>query len=267
MLNPKFFDAIGFKNGSFEELQPYFDQAYEQGWKPVSPRGYYAYWPLGNGCEIWIALDEKHHVLSVAPHFIGQNAVKVRLDNFYDNEEALSGILKVWTVPGDGNNATAFPLAAQVPDGDFVGFSLNALIERETAPLIFDLQLAAFVETMSCFDSEAAYDASQSKYSEALAAHHFVATELEVSGEQTPGVRADFAGTVVGGGTLTNPVTGFKTLHLCVQTSGMIVDVISEAAVVTGRPKKGGIVSVCGVLSARPMFDIRHMQQWMDEQS
>ncbi len=267
MLDSEFFTAIGFKYETFEQLQPYLDQAYEHGWKPVSPRGYYAYWPLGNGCEVWIALDEKHHVLGVAPHFIGKNRVKVRLDSFHDNATDLSAILKLWTVPDDGNHATAFPFAVSVPDGDFVAFSLNALLESQAAPLIFDLQVAAFVETMTCFDSEDAYDAAQPKYEAALSAHHFTATELQVGAEQTPGVRADFAGTVVGGGTLTNPVTDTKTLHLSVKTSGMTLDIVADASVVKGRPKKGGIVSVCSVLSARPVFDLRHMQQWMDEQS
>ncbi len=267
MLDSELFNAIGFKHQNFEQLQPYLDRVYEHGWKPVSPRGYYAYWPLGNGCEVWVALNEKHHVLSIAPHFIGQNSVKVRLNDWYDIAQSLGGVLKVWTVPDDGNFATAFPFAVSVPDWDFVHFSLNALIERAQSPIVFDLQIAAFVETMSCYDSEDAYDAAQPNYSETLAAHHFVATELDVPAEQMPGVRANFAGTVVGGGTLTNPITEAKTLHLSVQTSGMTVDIVADASVVTGRPKKGGIVSICSVLSARPIFDLQHMQEWMDEQS
>ena len=271
MLDLQFFEAIGFPNNGLDELRPFLDLAIENGFKPASARGHYVYWPLGNGAEVWIALDRKRNIVNFDPHFVGKNRVAVRLEESYDAAQDLAGWIKVWTNPRGEKGKRSFPLVANIPNWDFVWseFARRSDLQRRLRiqkPEIFDLQICAFAQTMSSFGNESQYLAAQ-KSEKPFAVGHFVPTGLWVENEdELPAPQAAFSGTVLDGGILTNPQTGVKTLHLAVQTLEMVLDVVANPRLVKGRPQRGGIVSGSFFLSARPLFDLEGTARWIENE-
>jgi len=260
MFDDRFFDSIGFKTSGFDELRPYLDMAFEKGVRPISPNGYYAYWPLGNGCEVWVTLDKQRNVISYAPHFVGSSRVNMKLTHLFDIEEHLAGALQGELIP-ETEDGVRFPFVFYVPSWDFVKTDLDLQSAKATGPLNFTVQLAAFATEIKCYDTEQeALDAQTIKYK--WAPQFFIPVGLFRPETEMPSLQVSLGGTVLSGRTLTNPITNQRTIYMRVQTLDMIVDVVSDPMLIKGRPKIGGIISGSFWLSGRPATDIKRMHEF-----
>lgn len=255
MVHHKCFDAIGFKSADFEEFKLFLDMACEKGFHPQSPRGLYVYWPVGAGIEFWIAFDKQQKPLGGHPHFLGSSRVEVKLLALFDAVSELSGVLHVEANPR-AQGSEKHPLVFSVPSWDYTNFIVKEkVLPGATGPAIFSVQLTAFVKELHCFDTEEAYYARTTDQFK-LSADHFVPTGLFVEEGIAPNPDAAFAGRILQAHVLTNSATSQRTLYLSVQTLGMVVDVVADPKVVTGRPKLGGIVSGYFQLSGRMTAEI-----------
>ena len=263
MFDIRFFDSIGFKTSGFDELRPYLDMAFDKGVRPISPRGYYAYWPLGNGCEVWVTLDKQRNVISYAPHFVGSSRFKMKLTHVFDIEEELAGALQGEIIP-ENEDGAHFPFIFYVPSWDFVQADLDLQRTKATGPLSLTVQLAAFATEISCYDTEQeCMDAQTAEYR--MAPQFFIPIGLFRPEDEMPGLQVSLGGTVLSGRTLTNPITNQRTIYMRVQTLDMIVDVVADPILIKGRPRIGGIIKGLFWLSGRPSNDIKRMHEFRNQ--
>ena len=259
MLDPKCFDAVGFKAPDFAEFNRYIDTANLRGEHPTSERGRYTYWSVGDGIEVWSAFDKNQRPMNNNPHYQGSSRVTVQLLAMHDFSSTIEGILKLQTVPATpGAPHPAF--FCNMPSWDFA----RPLLKAEAAkggPVLFDLQLTAFAESLHCFPDEESFVTTEAARQKELAEQAAVGIEHDTliepfwepvqflpsvlfSEDKKPLPKARIAGQAERARILTNPVTKQQTLYLGVKTAGLTLDVVADPAIITGRPKHHGIV--CG---------------------
>lgn len=254
MLGLKCFDAIGFKAPDFAELNHFLDMANLKGHHGSSERGRYAYWRLESGLEIWSAYDGQLRALNNNPHFCGNSCIDVRILEMLDIPASVEGSLKVRLYPAD-ENGPRYPFVFNVPSWDWTRPLLKQKITANPkSPLVVPIQLTAFAECLECFDSPEAFLASQMPepstdphappppHVDPIPPMYFEATGLQGEDPKHPHPTASFIGIVERGRVLHNPATGQDTCCLGVHTLGMTLDVVVDANIVKGRPRKGGVV-------------------------
>jgi len=270
MLDPKCFDAIGFKAPDFQELNHYLDLARLKGHHPSSERGCYAYWTVGSGIEIWAASDKQLAQLNSNPHFLGNSRIEARVLEIRDESSTLEGSLRVCLNAGS-ETEPHIPFLFNVPSWDLTRPILKDMKAKASGPLNVSFQLTAFAEELECFEDEAAYLAAHARKQQLLQERlglvdeeaapplppiHFVPCGLMVDKGGKPQPKANFGGEVIGGSALTNPITSQKTVYLKVKTLGMTVDVVADASIVNCRPKLHGFISGYFWLSGRLTAEI-----------
>jgi hypothetical protein len=241
--------AIGFVAKTADDFSQLQRQAVQYGQVlPVDHGrgGYYIFWQVGEGIEVWVQANAQKEVVWLNPHFAGPSRATVSL---------LSHLTRT-AVPLDGsfygliNPNPANPEKGQaellfdVPDAALHG-------QRELAyPAVRQVQLAAFAQRLDAFADEAAYLHAQ-EGGIVYAVESLVATGLYVRPGELPEAQVLFSGRVLATALRVNPVTGLLFVWAQVQTLGGQVDVVADPAVVQGVVRPGGVVSGAFWLSGR----------------
>ena len=291
MLPAKCFDAIGFKAPDVAEFNHYLDIANLKGHHLAAERCRYAILRVENGIEVWQAFDNNLSLKNSNPHFLGSSRVAVQILQPFDVVASVEGILKVRTNPHDAT-APHLTFAVNMPSWDFARPFLKELKDKAGGgPLIVNLQVTAFADALECFESPEAYDeAHRPPPPEPVETHHghighhghlgrhkepetppeppppppmidFHPSTVLIEGTKRPQPQAGLSGIVESGHVIENPYTKQRTCHIGVRTTGMILDLVADVAVVQGRPKRGGIVRGPVWLSARLEDEIEATQK------
>jgi hypothetical protein len=245
---PSHLSDIGFDLTTEEEFDELACHAYELGRRLRVEQGVYLYWSLGDGVEIWGQLDHEENFIGFNPHFVGESVISVGLTARIERAEAsvLDGAFHGWASPsGDEAESGHYPFIFDAPD--------FRLCDSVKLPSIVEVQIAAFAHELSAFESEAAYDASQSERPR-FAAESFIPSGLFTADEESGGSPQAYAiltGHVLNTSLRINPVTKSEFLWAKVQTYGGVFDVVADPLIVNGAVVKGGIIHGSFWLSGR----------------
>lgn len=235
---PSHLSDIGFHVESDQDFEELALQACREGQTFPNSTGTYVRWAPGAGVELWAQLDQDDEVIGLNPHFQGESSMKVGLTERVSrpNDSPLDGAFYAWANPQtDDPQSGEYPFVFDVP---------NYQLCNPRLPTIVQVQLAAFAHSLETFESEAAYEQSQSEVK--FASQSFIPAGLFTpDGEMTepPQAHAIFTGHVLETSLITNPVTDAIFCWARVQTLGGEVDVVADPETLEGTIVKGGVLS------------------------
>ncbi|ELR72100.1 hypothetical protein C900_01842 [Fulvivirga imtechensis AK7] len=239
---------IGFNVETEEDFRKLMEKAYGLG-QPIKPsNGTYVLYSDKSGAELWMQLNRKDEFIGANPHFKGKSKRTVCLTATVDRHESeLDGAYHSRADPTEGNNpdSGAYPLVFDIPD-------FRTIAEIVT-PKNVDIQLVAFAQELSCYDSERAFNESQ--YTELkFASQSFIPSGLfSPNGEDTnpPEALGIFTGIIREWEMKTNELTGEQFYWLFVDTLGGEVDVVADPRFFDKKPNINGVVQGQFWLSGR----------------
>jgi hypothetical protein len=245
---PSHLSDIGFDLNTDEEFEELAYQIYKLGARLRVEQGVYLHWAPGEGVEIWGQLDNEDNFIGFNPHFSGDSVMSVGLTARVERAEgsALDGAFHGWSSPdGDNPESGHYPFVFDTPD--------FRLCDAVKLPGVVEAQIAAFAHELSAFESDEAYDASQSE-EPGFAAESFIPSGLftpDMEDIKPPQAYAILTGHVLKTALRINPVTKSEFLWAKVQTYGGVFDVVADPLIVNGAVVEGGIVHGSFWLSGR----------------
>lgn len=252
---PSHMSSIGFPMANEEDFEKYARMALENGSTIKVDRGIYINWSIENGVELWAQVDNNNNFIGLNPHFIGQAKMKVSLIEKVDRSEIsiLDGAFYSWADPAEDNNPESgcYPFVFDTPN-----FGVFEFIET---PRIVEVQLSAFAHELNIFESDEAFDASQSDQEAKFAAESFIPSGLfTVDGGETepPEALAIFSGHVLETKVLNNPITDNQFVWIKVETLGGEIDIVADPELVKEKVFVGGIVRGSFWLSGKLLVDL-----------
>jgi hypothetical protein len=242
------FSTIGLPVTSTEDLSALADQMGPVAQRFVAPNGEYFRWSDPSGAEVWLQVNADNQLVGMNPHYVGRSAVAVgltaRLASAGPSE--LDGSFHGWADPtGDAPDSGCYPFVFDAPD--------YRLHEELALPARKEVQIAAFAHEIAAFETEAAYEASQTddvKY----ASRSFIPSGLFASSSESvapPRARAIFSGHVLASDEKINELTGRAFYWALVETYGGAYDVVIDPDLLPGVPVVGGVISGSFWLSGR----------------
>lgn len=114
--------------------------------------GNYHRLPAGGGVELWLETSPDESLMQMNPHFFGPARMRVRIEGRVQTPRGngTNNAFRGWALSdGDGEESDGFPFVFDSPD-----FHLYDHVEL---PLIEEVQLAAFAETLEIFSDEAEF--------------------------------------------------------------------------------------------------------------
>jgi hypothetical protein len=236
---PSHMSDIGFELNSEDDFHQLASQACEEGEAWEADSGTYVRWAPGEGIELWAQLDQDNDVIGLNPHFRGKGLMRVGLTEEVPRPEGtcLDGAFNAWANPSESDPETGeFPLVFDVP---------NYRLNKVRLPSILQVQLAAFAHELQSYESDQAYEQSQSEEIK-FASESFIPSGLfrpEGRATEPPQAHAIFTGHVRETSIVTNPVTGNSFCWAKVRTLGGDVDVVADPVLLNGLLVEGGVVS------------------------
>ncbi len=221
------FSNIGFNVTTQEEFQQLLEQAYRTSNQIKINEGSYWVFTDTSGAELFMQFNKKNELLGANPHFKGKSKRTVCLTNTVERPESeLDGAFHCWADPSEENNpdSGAYPFVFDLPDFKTIG--------QIDLPRNFDIQLTAFVQELSIYDSEKEYDESQTSELK-WATQSFVPSGLFSLGEEgkdpsPPQATGMFTGIIKQFEKKRNELTGEEFYWLFVDTLGGEVDVVAD---------------------------------------
>jgi hypothetical protein len=245
---PSHLSDLGFDLESEDEFRELAYQAFEKGERLAAESGVYLRWAPGAGVELWGQLDREENLIGLNPHFAGESVMRVGLTARIERPEAspLDGAFHGWASPiGDDPERGEYPFVFDAPD--------YLLCSSVKLPSIAEVQIAAFAHELSAYESDEAYDASQSGEPK-FAAESFIPSGLftpDLEKVEPPQAYAIMTGRVLETAVRTNPVTGGEFCWARIQTYGGEFDIVADPLLVLGVIVKGGVVHGSFWLSGR----------------
>ena len=236
---PSHMSDIGFQLNSQDDFHQLASQACEEGEALETDNGTYIRWAPGEGIELWAQLDRDNDVIGLNPHFRGKGLMRVGLVQEVSRPEGtpLDGSFHAWAnPPEDDPEEGEFPLVFDVP---------NYQLRKVQLPSILHVQLAAFAHELQSYESDEAYEQSQSEEIK-FASKSFISSGLfgpEGGATEPPLAHALFTGHVRETSIVTNPVTGNGFCWAKVRTLGGDVDVVADPVLLNGLLVEGGVIS------------------------
>jgi hypothetical protein len=228
-------------------------QALEHGTELQTASGAYVRWSPGAAVELWMQLDAEGNIVGLNPHYAGHTRMRVGLTARVPRPESsiLDGAFHGWADPTDTEpESGTYPFVFDVPD-----YELTCAV---VVPSICEVQLTAFAHELRAYESEAAYDESQTDAIKFAAESFIPAGLFNSDGETTtpPQAYAIFTGRVLDTALITNPVSEREFCWAHVRTLGGELDLVADPDLLSGYLIKGGIVSGSFWLSGR-LIDAR----------
>jgi len=235
------FSNIGFNVTTQEEFQQLLENAYKTSKQIKITEGAYSVFTDSSGAELFMQFNKKNELLGANPHFKGKSKRIVCLTNTVERPESeLDGAFHCWAEPTEVNNpdSGAYPFVFDLPD-----FKTIDLIDF---PKNFDIQLTAFPQELSIYDSEKEYDESQTSEPK-WAIQSFVPSGLFSFGEgekdpNPPQATGMFTGVIKHFERKRNELTNEEFYWLLVDTLGGEVDVVADIRFFEKEPLINGIV-------------------------
>ena len=236
---PSHMSDIGFQLNSEDDFHQLVAQACEEGEALEADNGTYIRWSPGEGIELWAQLDRDNDVIGLNPHFRGKSLMRVGLVQEVARPDGtpLDGAFHAWANPSEGDAESGeFPFVFDVPDYQ---------LRKVQLPSILQVQLAAFAYELQSYESDEAYEQSQSEEIK-FASESFIPSGLftpEGGATAPPLAQALFTGHVRETSIVTNPITKNDFCWAKVRTLGGDVDVVADPVLLNGLLVEGGVVS------------------------
>jgi len=235
------FSNIGFNVTTQEEFQLLLEKAYATS-KPIKiNEGAYSVYTDNSGAELFMQFNKKNELLGANPHFKGKSKRTVCLTNTVERlESELDGAFHCWADPSEENNPDSgeYPFVFDLPDFKIIG--------QIDFPKKFDIQLTAFAQELSIYDSEKEYDESQTSEPK-WATQSFIPSGLFsfAEGENNPSppkATGMFTGIIKEFAKKRSELTNEEFYWLLVDTLGGEVDVVADIRYFEKEPVLNGIV-------------------------
>jgi len=246
------FSMIGLPVASEEEMGALANRVGPLAERLAAPSGAYYRWSDPSGAELWLQENANNELIGMNPHYAGRSAVRVgltaRLPSSGPSE--LDGSFHGWADPaGDAPDSGCYPFVFDAPD--------YRLHDELSLPALKEVQIAAFAHEIAAFESEAAYEASQTD-DPMFASQSFIPSGLFASADDStvPLARATFVGHVLAADEKINALTGHAFYWALVETFGGAYDVVIDPELLPGVPAVGGVISGSFWLSGRIIADI-----------
>lgn len=244
------FSNIGFRVTTQEELQHLLEKVYRTSTPIKIDEGAYYVFTDSSGAELYIQFNTKQEFLGVNPHFKGKSKRTVSLTNSVLRPESeLDGAFHCWSSQPEDNNpdSSAFPFVFDVPDFKSIG--------QIDFPKKFEIQLTAFAQELSIYDSEKHYDENQTAEPK-WATHSFAQSGLfsfEEGGSDPnpPQATGIFTGIIKQLAKKKNELTNEEFYWFLVDTLGGEIDVVADPRYFEKEPFVNGVLQGLFWLSGR----------------
>ena len=237
---PSHLSSIGFQAESEEQFRDLAETA-AQSARPIRTRkGVYLHWCCGSGAELWLQANHRRELIGMNPHFAGTSITRVALTSRLarPDDTDLDGAFQGWADPTEGKPGSgAYPFVFDSPDA--------ACSDGLSLPTEVDVQIAAFAADLALYESDEAFDASQTE-SAKLASEAFIPSGLfSPDGEPTdpPKALAIIAGHIQDAQERVNSMTNQSFWWVKVRTFGGVFDVVADPELVTAPVVVGGVLS------------------------
>lgn len=243
---PALFAAVGFAVPTREAFVHLAERANREG-KPIAcRRGSYALWTCGAGVQLWMQRDAAGSMIAMHPHYDGPSRLRAGVTRRVNRkgDGPLEGAFLAWAWPSPRDpNRGEHAMLFDSPAAD--------LEEPARFPAVRGVQIAAFAREMNGYANDRAYERARNVK---FGAEQFAPAGLfAVDGGIVPSPEASaiFAGHVVDGGHVTNPVSGEEFLWARVRTMGRVLDLVASPDCVKGKIRKRGVIEGTFWLSGR----------------
>lgn len=233
--------SLGFRIDSMDDFKALGIRAAKSGASLPAPHGTYIRWDVGGGPQIWVQIKQHSRaILGWHTHFAGRAQMRIALTKRMLTEEhdPLEGGFHGWADPrSDDATEGQYPLLFHAPNFD--------LHDHLSVPVVRTVQLTAFAHTLTVYPGDEEYFASQTATVK-FAAESFVPIGLfpaKGNPDAPPVPAAQFAGHVVKGALLTNPMTSIAYQWARVRTVGGDLDVVADIDTCTEPMEEGNVVS------------------------
>lgn len=246
---PSQFSALGFEVASGEDLAALASHVADRSETIDAPGGQYLKWAPPGGEQLWLQVKRTGDAMGMNPHFEGRAAVRATLEARVGrpSHTPLDGTFIAWAnPPSDGATSGDYPFVFDCPDA--------ARYNHLTLPVTTIVQVAAFAQQITVFDSEADYRAFESAQGSAFGSRAFIPSGLvSPTGQPVdpPEPHALIAGHVVDANARVNAVTGKPFVWALIDTLGGTYDAVIDPALIARVPRAGDIVSGWFWLSGR----------------
>ncbi len=246
---PSQFSAIGFEASSGEDLAALASKVAERADSIFVDGGEYLRWAPASGEQLWLQLKKSGDAMGMNPHFAGKASMRVAIEARIsrDKHTPLDGTFVAWANPKGGADAGGeYPFVFDCPDA--------AVHAKLALPTLADVQVAAFAQQATLYESEAVYLAAQQAQGMSFPARAFIPSGLvSPSGEPVtpPEPHALISGQVIEAEERHNSITGNPFFWALLDTVGGTFDAIIDPVLLDYQPSAGNILSGWFWLSGR----------------
>jgi hypothetical protein len=246
---PSQFSALGFHVTSGEDLAALASRVAERADTIDAREGQYLKWAPGSGEQLWLQVKRNGDAMGMNPHFEGRSSVPVAIEARIarTSHTPLDGTFLAWANPrGDGQAGGEYPFAFDCPDA--------AVYNDLQLPIVTVVQVAAFAQQLTVYDSAGSYSAVAAAQGLPFASQSFIPSGLiSPSGEPVtpPESHALIAGHVMEAAERRNAVTGEPFWWALVDTIGGTFDVVIDPTLIDAPVRPGNVVSGWFWLSGR----------------
>ena len=246
---PSQFSALGFEVSNGEDLAALASHVADRADTIDAPGGQYLKWAPPSGEQLWLQVKRSGDAMGMNPHFAGRSSVRATLEARLErpSHTPLDGTFIAWANPPTDNATSGdYPFVFDCPDA--------ARSHHLTLPVTTVLQIAAFAQQITLYDSLDAYHAAQTAQGSAFDSRAFIPSGLvSPTGQPVdpPEAHALIAGHVLEASARANAVTGKPFCWALIDTLGGTYDAVVDPGLLHRLPRIGDIVSGWFWLSGR----------------
>ncbi|WP_111593936.1 hypothetical protein [Chitinophaga dinghuensis] len=244
---------IGFILTSQEDLRPLVENTYAKSTVIATAIGNYHVYTDDSNAQIWHQFDKEQNWLAFNPQYKGKSRRKVELTATMSSEEyPMEGSFHGWAVEENaGEYQQVYPFVFETPD--------YAIFAAIPLPSVVTIQLTAFANELSIFDSLTSFENAQDGEFK-MAAQSFIPSGLFSTSEDETSSASKaygfFAGTIKEWEKKRNTITGNHFYWMLVETLGGEIDIVADERFFEAPPVIGGVVQgnfwLCGQILNAP---------------
>jgi hypothetical protein len=247
------FSNIGFHIKSEHEYYNLAEKIYGIGKIEEVNSGKYIVYSDSSGAELWLQVDKKNSLIGMNPHYNGSSKRLVCLTEVIQKPDSiLDGAFHCWANPTEQNNPDSgeYPFVFDLPNAK--------TIDEINFPCNFEIQLSAFAQEISLYNSEDEFNSKQTTEIK-FAPLSFIPMGLfKPEGESTepPEALGMFTGIIKDFDIKQNSFTKNHFYWFLVNTLGGEIDIVADPILIIDKPKLNGIIQgqfwLSGILYNQP---------------
>lgn len=244
---PSHFSSIGFPVNSEDDFLALGRRIAKISKRISVSEGAYLFWESTSGAEIWLQVNNENNLIGMNPHFSGESKFQVGIASQVarPRDTVLDGAFYGWASPSeDMQTPGMYPFVFDSPD-----FRLHS---SQRIPRITTVQIAAFADRISLFDSEDSLRAS--KDWEKFATKSFIPSGIftpKKGPTNPPTAHGIFTGHILQAEKRINELTDRIFYWVLADSLGGTFDVIIDPELLHEEPKVSGILAGTFWLSGR----------------